>query len=74
MATGHTSCTPHATATPTTHAHTLFPLPLSLRLQRTDPAPFYLLDEIDAALDLTYRAAVAALIKKQAYDAESPAQ
>ena len=34
-----------------------------LALQRCDPAPFYLFDEVDAALDPDYRGAVAAIIK-----------
>mmetsp|Transcript_18893 Transcript_18893/g.60688 ORF Transcript_18893/g.60688 Transcript_18893/m.60688 type:complete len:102 (+) Transcript_18893:39-344(+) len=32
---------------------------------RCDPAPFYLFDEIDAALDPEYRTAVGNMIKKQ---------
>ena len=52
----------------------LVSLALIFAIQRTDPAPFYLLDEIDAALDPTYRAAVARLIKKQAHDPASPSQ
>lgn len=43
-------------------------------IQRCDPAPFYLFDELDQALDSTYRAAVADLIKKQANDKENPTQ
>ncbi|CAH0481351.1 unnamed protein product [Peronospora belbahrii] len=43
-------------------------------IQRVDPAPFYLFDEIDQALDSTHRAAVAALIYRQAHSKESPAQ
>jgi RecF/RecN/SMC N terminal domain len=39
-----------------------------------DPAPFYLFDELDQALDSTYRAAVARLIQRQANDKESPTQ
>jgi hypothetical protein len=42
--------------------------------QRCDPAPFYLFDEIDQALDSTHRAAVAALIQKQAHSSAHPAQ
>lgn len=30
-------------------------------VQRSDPAPFYLFDEIDSALDDTYRTAVAGM-------------
>lgn len=43
-------------------------------IQRCDPAPFYLFDEIDQALDSTHRAAVAALIHRQAHSTENPAQ
>jgi structural maintenance of chromosome 3 (chondroitin sulfate proteoglycan 6) len=43
-------------------------------IQRVDPAPFYLFDEIDQALDSTHRAAVAALIHRQAHSTDSPAQ
>lgn len=39
-------------------------LALIFAIQRCDPAPFYLFDEIDAALDTTYRAAVARMIRK----------
>ncbi|KYQ91259.1 structural maintenance of chromosome protein [Tieghemostelium lacteum] len=45
---------------------TLVALTLIFALQRTDPAPFYLLDEIDAALDHNYRIAVSKLIRKHA--------
>ena len=34
-----------------------------LALQRCDPAPFYLFDEVDAALDPDYRGAVASVIQ-----------
>jgi structural maintenance of chromosome 3 (chondroitin sulfate proteoglycan 6) len=43
-------------------------------IQRCDPAPFYLFDEIDQALDSTHRAAVAALIYRQAHSKENSAQ
>ncbi|GLE04374.1 hypothetical protein PINS_up013304 [Pythium insidiosum] len=43
-------------------------------IQRCDPAPFYLFDEIDQALDSTHRAAVAALIHRQAHSKDNPAQ
>lgn len=43
-------------------------------IQRCDPAPFYLFDELDQALDSTYRSAVADLIKKQANNSEQPTQ
>lgn len=43
----------------------LVALTLIFAIQRCDPAPFYLFDEIDQALDTNHRAAVAALIQKQ---------
>ena len=45
-------------------------LALIFAIQRADPAPFYLLDEIDAELDAQYRLMVAQLIKKQAEQGE----
>ncbi|GAM20114.1 hypothetical protein SAMD00019534_032890, partial [Acytostelium subglobosum LB1] len=45
---------------------TLVALTLIFALQRTDPAPFYLLDEIDAALDHNYRVAISKIIRKHA--------
>jgi len=42
----------------------LVALALIFAIQRLDPAPFYLFDEIDANLDATHRTAVAALIKR----------
>lgn len=39
-----------------------------------DPAPFYLFDELDQALDSTYRAAVARLIQRQANSKDTPTQ
>lgn len=44
---------------------TLVALTLIFAIQRCDPAPFYLFDEIDAALDPAYRASVAKLLRKQ---------
>ncbi|KAH8582501.1 SMC3 SMC type chromosomal ABC ATpase [Cryptosporidium sp. chipmunk genotype I] len=44
---------------------TLVALAFLFALHRADPAPMYLLDEIDAALDDQYRWSVANLIKKQ---------
>jgi structural maintenance of chromosome 3 (chondroitin sulfate proteoglycan 6) len=44
---------------------TLVALSLIFAIQRADPAPFYVFDEIDSALDPIHRAAVGALIKKQ---------
>ena len=43
----------------------LVALALIFAIQRSDPAPFYLFDEIDAALDAEYRSSVAQLLKKQ---------
>lgn len=39
-------------------------LALVFSIQRCDPAPFYLFDEIDANLDAQYRTAVAALLQE----------
>eukprot|EP00892_Ulva_mutabilis_P006487 jgi/Ulvmu1/420/UM001_0427.1 len=44
---------------------TLVSLALIFAIQRTDPAPFYLLDEVDAALDPQYRQTVAAMLHRQ---------
>jgi structural maintenance of chromosome 3 (chondroitin sulfate proteoglycan 6) len=52
----------------------LVALALIFAIQRCDPAPFYLFDELDQALDSTHRAAVAALIQKQAHSAQNPTQ
>ena len=52
----------------------LVALALVFAIQRCDPAPFYLFDEIDAALDANHRAAVAALVNRQAHDEHAPAQ
>lgn len=43
---------------------------LILAIQKCDPAPFYLFDEIDANLDTQYRTAVANMIKTLAQDAQ----
>ncbi|ANB13366.1 cohesin subunit SMC3 [Sugiyamaella lignohabitans] len=45
-------------------------LTLIFAIQRCDPAPFYLFDEIDANLDTQYRTAVAHMLKEQAKDAQ----
>ena len=47
---------------------TVVALAMIFAIQRCDPAPFYLFDEIDAALDPAYRTAVGAMIKKQSMD------
>jgi len=52
----------------------LVALALIFSIQRCDPAPFYLFDEIDQALDANYRTGVARLIQKQAESTENPAQ
>ena len=44
---------------------TLVALTLIFAIQRCDPAPFYLFDEIDAALDPLHRTSVAKLLKRQ---------
>lgn len=43
----------------------LVALALIFAIQRCDPAPFYVFDEIDFALDDTYRLSVAEMIKRQ---------
>ena len=43
-------------------------------IQRADPAPFYLFDEADSALDPIHRAAVANMIRQQAHSAKDPVQ
>uniref|UniRef100_A0A7S1N2S4 SMC hinge domain-containing protein n=1 Tax=Eutreptiella gymnastica TaxID=73025 RepID=A0A7S1N2S4_9EUGL len=48
----------------------LVALALIFAIQRCDPAPFYLFDEIDAALDAQYRSAVALMIKEQSANAQ----
>lgn len=45
---------------------TVVALALIFAMQRLEPAPFYLFDEVDAALDTQYRTAVAQLLKKDA--------
>jgi structural maintenance of chromosome 3 (chondroitin sulfate proteoglycan 6) len=52
----------------------LVALALIFAIQRCDPAPFYLFDELDQALDSTYRAAVANLIQRQASCEDNPTQ
>ena len=53
---------------------TLVALALIFSIQRCDPAPFYLFDEIDAALDPQYRTTVAHMLMTQANDDTNPAQ
>jgi len=45
---------------------TVVALSLIFAIQRLEPAPFYLLDEVDAALDASYRTALANLVSKTA--------
>lgn len=52
----------------------LVAMALIFSIQRCDPAPFYLFDELDQALDSTYRAAISTLIQKQAQSVENPTQ
>lgn len=47
---------------------TVVALALIFAIQRCDPAPFYLFDEIDAALDAAHRSAVARLVAREAGD------
>jgi len=48
----------------------LVALALIFAIQRCDPAPFYLFDEIDAALDTAHQVAVAQMIKRQSEKAQ----
>lgn len=48
----------------------LVALALIFAIQRCDPAPFYLFDEIDAALDAQYRTAVAGMIRELSESAQ----
>jgi structural maintenance of chromosome 3 (chondroitin sulfate proteoglycan 6) len=52
----------------------LVALALIFAIQRCDPAPFYLFDEIDQALDANYRTEVARLISQQISSSDHPAQ
>lgn len=52
----------------------LVALALIFAIQRCDPAPFYIFDELDQALDSTYRAAVANVIQRQAHNVDNPTQ
>jgi len=49
---------------------TVVAISLIFAIQRLEPAPFYLFDEIDAALDAQYRTAVARLIARDARNAQ----
>ncbi|CAD7703646.1 unnamed protein product [Ostreobium quekettii] len=53
---------------------TVVALALIFAIQRCDPAPFYLFDEIDAALDPQYRTTVAQMLQKQSEDENNHAQ
>lgn len=50
---------------------TMVALCLIFAIQRCDPAPFYIFDEIDAALDATHRAALSAMIQRQAAEVDA---
>ena len=52
----------------------LVALALIFSIQRCDPAPFYLFDELDQALDSAYRASVASVIQRQANNPDNPTQ
>lgn len=49
----------------------LVALALIFAIQRCDPAPFYLFDEVDANLDAAHRTAVAAMIDEMAHGVSS---
>ncbi|KAK8185020.1 chromosome segregation protein sudA (DA-box protein sudA) [Phyllosticta capitalensis] len=49
-------------------------LALVFAIQKCDPAPFYLFDEIDANLDAQYRTAVAGMLQTLSEDAENGGQ
>jgi hypothetical protein len=53
---------------------TLVALALIFSIQRLDPAPFYLFDEIDAALDPAYRTTVSKMLARQANDPVNASQ
>ncbi len=46
----------------------LVALALILAIQKTDPAPFYLFDEVDAALDAAHRTSLATLLDQLSHD------
>ena len=48
----------------------LVALTLIFAIQKCDPAPFYLFDEIDAALDPVYRHAVSKMIGQLSHNAQ----
>lgn len=52
----------------------LVAMALIFAIQRCDPAPFYIFDELDQALDAAYRASVANLIQRQAHSKDNPTQ
>lgn len=49
----------------------LVALALIFAIQRCDPAPFYLFDEVDANLDAAHRTAVAAMLDEMAHGASN---
>lgn len=49
---------------------TVVAISLVFAIQRLEPAPFYLFDEIDAALDTQYRTAIAKLIARDSQNAQ----
>ena len=53
---------------------TVVALGIIFAIQKCDPAPFYLFDEVDANLDPMYRAALASMISKQKNDPNGQVQ
>lgn len=53
---------------------TLCALTLLFAIQLCDPAPFYLFDEIDAALDKPYRSAVSEMLYELSHQGDKPCQ
>jgi len=51
---------------------TVVALSIIFAIQRCDPAPFYLFDEVDANLDPMYRGAVANMISQQKQEKDGP--
>jgi structural maintenance of chromosome 3 (chondroitin sulfate proteoglycan 6) len=52
----------------------LVALAIIFAIQRADPAPFYVFDEVDSALDSIHRAAVANMLRRQSHVGKDAAQ